>query len=168
MYPPKFQMVFYRRQIADPGLSWQASLYRRRARIGPAFSRPDDGRTPANSVGVTTRGPVIVKPCSGRLSRLLATTLNYNVVLKVNRGIPEESFSPNKRRPYFILQTSTVRQKAVDAGFVERVGVNPKPVVKRRAQWIEHGASVPARKSPFGSGTAAKKSVEIIQKAGYC
>ena len=76
--------------------------------------------------------------------------------------------APNKRRPCFILQTSTVRQDVADAGFVELVGVNPKPVVKRRAQWIEHGASVPAMKSPFGDGNAAKKSVDILKKAGYC
>jgi len=89
-------------------------------------------------------------------------------VLKVNRGIPEESSAPNKRGTCFIPQTSTVRQKAADAGFVKRVGVNPKPVVKSISQRIEHGASVPARKNPFGDGNAAKKSVEILKKAGYC
>ena len=59
-------------------------------------------------------------------------------------------------------------QEAVDAGFAELVGVNPKPVVKRVRDWIEHGASVPAMKSPFGDGNAAKRTVKILQDAGYC
>ena len=61
-----------------------------------------------------------------------------------------------------------MRQDAADAGFVKRVGVNPKPVVKRLWDWIENDWSVPARKSPFGDGTAAKRTVKILQAAGYC
>ena len=88
-------------------------------------------------------------------------------MLKDGSGILEAASAPNKRRTYFIPQTSTERQEAVDAGFAELVGVKPKPVVKRVRDWIEHGASVPARKSPFGDGNAAELTVKIIQIAGY-
>jgi UDP-N-acetylglucosamine 2-epimerase len=63
---------------------------------------------------------------------------------------------------------SKERQEAIDAGFAELVGTDRKKVVKRVWDWIEHDWSVPNRKSPFGDGTAAEKTVEILQKDGYC
>jgi len=84
------------------------------------------------------------------------------------RVIQTEPRSQNINVGRFAPQTSTERQEAVDAGFAELVGVRPKPVVKRLWDWIENDWSVPNRKSPFGDGTAAKKSINILQKAGYC
>ena len=84
------------------------------------------------------------------------------------RGIQTEPCSQNINVGRFALQTSTVRQEAADAGIVKRVGVNPKPVVKRLWDWIENDWSVPKRKSPFGDGTAAKRTVKILRDAGYC
>ena len=98
----------------------------------------------------------------------LVLMANCGFIMTDSGGIQEEATAPNIRKKCFVLRTSTERQEAVDAGFAELVGVNPKPVVKRIRGWIEHGASVPAMKSPFGDGTAAKRTVKILQAAGYC
>jgi len=56
----------------------------------------------------------------------------------------------------------------VDAGFAEMVGVEPGRILWRILNWWHDGAKVPKRKSPFGDGTSAEKTVEILQGAGYC
>jgi UDP-N-acetylglucosamine 2-epimerase (non-hydrolysing) len=89
-------------------------------------------------------------------------------MLTLSSGIQEDATAPNIHRKCFVLDTSTERQEAVDAGFAELVGVNPKKVMKRIWDWIENDWSVPNRKSPFGDGNAAEKTVEILQDAGYC
>jgi UDP-N-acetylglucosamine 2-epimerase len=83
-------------------------------------------------------------------------------------GIQRESSSQNINVGRFALKTSTSTQSALDVVFADPVGVRPKPVVKRVRDWIEQGASVPVRKSPFGDGNAAERTVKILQKAGYC
>ena len=129
-------------------------------------SRLECGRIQPNPVRPTPPGSInrqtILRPA-------IKTTCPHAQLLHRAHSHPwHPSSAPNERRTCFVLRTSTVRQEAVDAGFAELVGVNPKRVVKRISQWIEHGASVPAKKSPFGDGNAAKKSVEILKKAGYC
>ena len=66
------------------------------------------------------------------------------------------------------LRTSTERQEAVDAGFAGLVGIEPKRVLWDVLDWWHEGAKVPKRKSPFGAGDAAEKTVEILLDAGYC
>jgi UDP-N-acetylglucosamine 2-epimerase len=67
-----------------------------------------------------------------------------------------------------VLRTSTERQAAVDPGFAELVGVEPKDVLDTiKERWV-NGANVPNRKSPFGDGTAAEKTIELLMKARYC
>ena len=98
----------------------------------------------------------------------LVLMANCGFILTDSGGIQEEATAPNIRRKCFVLRTSTERQEAVDTGFAELVGVNPKKVVKRIWDWIENDWSVPNKKSPFGDGTSAEKTVEILQNAGYC
>jgi len=93
---------------------------------------------------------------------------NSAFILTDSGGIQEECTSPNIRRKCFVLRTSTERQEAVEAGFAELVGVRPDGVLKAVRKWWEKGAKVPARKSPFGDGKAAERSVLLLQKAGYC
>jgi UDP-N-acetylglucosamine 2-epimerase (non-hydrolysing) len=83
-------------------------------------------------------------------------------------GIQEECTAPNIHRKCFVLRTSTERQEAVDAGFAELVGVKPKKVLAAVKEWWEGGAKVPKRKSPFGDGKAAERSVARMKDAGYC
>jgi UDP-N-acetylglucosamine 2-epimerase (non-hydrolysing) len=83
-------------------------------------------------------------------------------------GIQEEATAPNIRRKTFVLRTSTERQEAVDAGFAELVGVKAKNVLAAVERWWKDGARVPNRKSPFGDGKAAQRSVKRMKDAGYC
>jgi len=98
----------------------------------------------------------------------LVLMANCGFIMTDSGGIQEEATAPNIRKKCFVLRTSTERQEAVDAGFAELVGVKPKPVVNSISQWSEHGASVPARKSPFGDGNVAERTIEIIKEVDYC
>jgi len=98
----------------------------------------------------------------------LVLMANCGFIMTDSGGIQEEATAPNIRKKCFVLRTFTERQEAVDAGFAELVGVNSKRIVKRLWDWIEHDWSVPKRKSPFGDGNAAERTVKILQSAGYC
>jgi len=93
---------------------------------------------------------------------------NSGFIMTDSGGIQEECTAPNIRKKCFVLRTSTERQEAVDAGFAELNGTDRMKVVKRVWDWIEHDWSVPTKKSPFGDGTAAEKTVELLQTEGYC
>ena len=69
---------------------------------------------------------------------------------------------------HIALRASTERQEAVDVGFARLAGIEPKRVLWDVLNWWHDGAKVPARKSPFGAGDAAERTVEILQSAGYC
>ena len=93
---------------------------------------------------------------------------NCDFIMTDSGGIQEECTAPNIHRKCFVLRTSTERQESVDAGFAEMVGVEPGRVLWRILTWWHDGAKVPKRKSPFGAGNSAEKTVEILQKAGFC
>ena len=76
--------------------------------------------------------------------------------------------SQNIQNKSLILRLSTERQEAVDAGFAELVGVKPKKVLAAVNNWWSKGANVPNRKSPFGEGKAAERSIARMNAAGYC
>ena len=71
-------------------------------------------------------------------------------------------------RPPSIVSPSTERQEAVDAGFAEMVGVDPKRVLRAVNRWWTNGAIVPNKASPFGDGNASERTVKILRDAGYC
>jgi hypothetical protein len=55
----------------------------------------------------------------------------------------------------------------VDAGFAELVGVEPDRVLWRILNWWHDAAKVPKRKRPFRDGTAAERSVQLLQHTRY-
>jgi UDP-N-acetylglucosamine 2-epimerase (non-hydrolysing) len=93
---------------------------------------------------------------------------NCQFIIPDTCGIKKECTAPNIHRKCFVLRTSTEWQEAVDAGFAELVGVEPKDVLDTITEWWVNGANVPNRKSQFGDGNATIKIVEILKKAGYC
>ena len=93
---------------------------------------------------------------------------NCGFILSDSGGIQEECTAPNIRKKCFVLRKSTERQEAVDAGFAELAGVDPGRVLWQIMTWWHSGAKVPSRKSPFGAGDAAERTVEILLDAGYC
>jgi len=76
--------------------------------------------------------------------------------------------SQNIQNKSLILRLSTERQEAVDAGFAELVGVKPARILAAVNNWWSNGARVPIRKSPFGDGKAAERSISRLEEAGYC
>jgi len=93
---------------------------------------------------------------------------NSGSILTDSGGIQEEATAPNIRRKTFMLRTSTERQDAVDTGFAELVEVKPKKVLAAVKEWWDAGVKVPNRKSPFGDGKAAQRSVKRMKDVGYC
>jgi UDP-N-acetylglucosamine 2-epimerase (non-hydrolysing) len=93
---------------------------------------------------------------------------NCGFILTDSGGIQEEATAPNICRKCFVLRTSTERQEAVEEGFAELVGVRPKKVLAAVKQWWECGGRMPKKKSPFGDGRAAQRSVQRMKDAGYC
>jgi UDP-N-acetylglucosamine 2-epimerase (non-hydrolysing) len=89
-------------------------------------------------------------------------------ILTDSGGVQEEATAPNIRRKCFVLRKSTERQEAVEAGFAELAGVRSNKVLEAVEKWWKAGARVPNKKSPFGDGKAAERSVEKIKDAGYC
>ena len=93
---------------------------------------------------------------------------NCGFILTDSGGIQEEATAPNIRRKCFVLRTSTERQEAVEAGFAQLVGVKPKKVLAAIKEWWDEGGRMPKKKSPFGDGRAAERSVQRMKDAGYC
>jgi len=63
-----------------------------------------------------------------------------------------------------VIRLSTERQEAVEAGFAKVVGTDQNNILAAMNEAIEQNDDLPSV-SPFGDGTAAKKTVEIIKKS---
>src|SRR3990172_3992545 len=78
-------------------------------------------------------------------------------------GIQEEATAPNIRKRVLVTRLSTERPEAVDAGFAEIVGTEKEKVLEAVKKAVSQQKALP-HKSPFGDGTAAEKTVKIIQQ----
>ena len=78
-------------------------------------------------------------------------------------GIQEEATAPNIRKRVLVTRLSTERPEAVEAGFAEVVGTEKDKVLEAVKRVVSQRKELPG-KSPFGDGTAAEKTVRIIQK----
>jgi len=78
-------------------------------------------------------------------------------------GIQEEATAPCIRKPVLVIRLSTERPEAVDAGFVEVVGVEKQKILKAMEVTLKHRKMLP-EKSPYGDGNAAEKIVRIIRE----
>ena len=61
------------------------------------------------------------------------------------------------------MRLSTERPEAVEAGFAKVVGTDKNKILAAIHEAIEKEEKLPSV-SPFGDGTAAQKTVEIIKK----
>ena len=62
-----------------------------------------------------------------------------------------------------VIRLSTERQEAVDAGFAKIVGTDKNNILAAMHQALEKEQKSPSA-SPFGDGTAAVKTVDVIKK----
>jgi UDP-N-acetylglucosamine 2-epimerase (non-hydrolysing) len=89
---------------------------------------------------------------------------NAKVILTDSGGIQEEATAPSIRKQVLVMRLSTERQEAVDAGFAKVVGTDKNAILAALQETVEKEVVLPSV-SPFGDGTAAQKTVEIIKKS---
>ncbi len=89
---------------------------------------------------------------------------NCRLIITDSGGIQEEATSPDIRKKVLVIRLSTERQEAVEAGFAKVVGTDHNIILAAMNEAIEQHDDLPSV-SPFGDGTAAQKTVEIIKKS---
>jgi UDP-N-acetylglucosamine 2-epimerase (non-hydrolysing) len=94
----------------------------------------------------------------------LGVLKNARIVLSDSGGLQEEVTHPRIRKHILVLRTSTERPEAVKAGFAFVVGTNPVVVLSTLERLLADEPPLPD-KSPFGDGKAAKRIVDVLERA---
>ena len=87
---------------------------------------------------------------------------NSELILTDSGGIQEEATAPAIKKPVLVLRLSTERQEAVEAGFATLVGINKQEILKGIESALNKKMVLP-QTSPFGSGDAAKRTIEVLE-----
>jgi UDP-N-acetylglucosamine 2-epimerase (non-hydrolysing) len=88
---------------------------------------------------------------------------NSSLIITDSGGIQEEATAPAMRKRTLVMRLSTERQEAVDAGFAQMVGTDENKILSAINEALANHEELPFV-SPYGDGTAAQKTVEIIKK----
>ena len=88
---------------------------------------------------------------------------NCKLIITDSGGIQEEATAPAIRKPVLVMRLSTERPEAAEAGFAKVVGTDSKKILEAMQDVIKKEVDLP-HNSPFGDGTAAQKTVDIIKK----
>jgi len=105
---------------------------------------------------------VLVLPPTGYLDFLMLMK-NCKLIITDSGGIQEEATAPQIRKPVHVMRLSTERQEAVEAGFATVVGTDQNQILNAMNHALSRKEALPST-SPFGDGTAAQKTVEIIKE----
>lgn len=105
---------------------------------------------------------VLILPPLGYLD-FLVLMKNSSLIITDSGGIQEEATAPSIRKRVLVIRLSTERQEAVEAGFAKIVGTDKNKILAAMHEAIGKEEKLPFV-SPFGDGTAALKTVEIIKK----
>jgi UDP-N-acetylglucosamine 2-epimerase (non-hydrolysing) len=105
---------------------------------------------------------VLILPPLGYLDFLILMK-NCRIIITDSGGIQEEATAPDIRKKVLVIRLSTERQEAVETGFASLVGIDKNNVLDALNQAIEIREKLPST-SPFGDGTAAIKTVDIIKQ----
>jgi UDP-N-acetylglucosamine 2-epimerase (non-hydrolysing) len=105
---------------------------------------------------------VLILPPLGYLDFLILMK-NSKLIITDSGGIQEEATTPAIRKPVLVMRLSTERPEAAEAGFAKVVGTNSKIILAAIQELLKEETNLPDV-SPFGDGTAAQKTVEIIKK----
>jgi UDP-N-acetylglucosamine 2-epimerase (non-hydrolysing) len=105
---------------------------------------------------------VLILPPQGYLD-FLVLMKNCKLIITDSGGIQEEATAPAIRKPVLVMRLSTERPEAVEAGFAKVVGTNSKKILEAMQDVLKKEVDLP-HTSPFGDGTAAQKTVDIIKK----
>ena len=105
---------------------------------------------------------VMIMPPLGYLD-FLVLMKNCSLIITDSGGIQEEATAPSIRKGVLVIRLSTERQEAVEAGFAKIVGTDKNNILAAMRDAVEKEEKFPYV-SPFGDGTAAVKTVEVIKK----
>jgi UDP-N-acetylglucosamine 2-epimerase (non-hydrolysing) len=105
---------------------------------------------------------VLILPPLGYLDFLILMK-NCKLIITDSGGIQEEATAPAIRKPVLVMRLSTERPEAAETGFAKIVGTDSKKILEAMQDVVKKAVDLP-RTSPFGDGTAAQKTVEIIKK----
>jgi UDP-N-acetylglucosamine 2-epimerase (non-hydrolysing) len=106
---------------------------------------------------------LLILPPLGYLD-FLVLMKHCRLIITDSGGIQEEATAPGIRKRVLVMRLSTERQEAVEAGFAKVVGTNSKNILAAMSEAVERNEKVPSV-SPFGDGTAAAKTVEVIKSS---
>jgi UDP-N-acetylglucosamine 2-epimerase (non-hydrolysing) len=105
---------------------------------------------------------LLILPPLGYLDFLILMK-NCRLIITDSGGIQEEATAPSIRKTVLVIRLSTERQEAVEAGFAKVVGTDKNNILAAMESAVRKEAKLPCS-SPFGDGTAAQKTVDIIKK----
>ena len=105
---------------------------------------------------------VLILPPLGYLD-FLVLMKNCSLIITDSGGIQEEATAPSIRKWVLVIRLSTERQEAVETGFAKIVGTDKINILAGIHEALENQQKLPSV-SPFGDGTAAVKTVEVIKK----
>lgn len=105
---------------------------------------------------------VLILPPLGYLD-FLVLMKNCSLIITDSGGIQEEATAPGIRKRVLVIRLSTERQEAVEAGFAKIVGTDKNNILAAIHAAVEKEHKLPSV-SPFGDGTAAVKTVDVIKK----
>jgi UDP-N-acetylglucosamine 2-epimerase (non-hydrolysing) len=106
---------------------------------------------------------VLILPPLGYLDFLILMK-NCKLIITDSGGIQEEATAPTIRKQVLVIRLSTERQEAVEAGFAKVVGTDAEVILAAIEEALEKEPKLPYV-SPFGDGTAAIKTIEILKKS---
>jgi UDP-N-acetylglucosamine 2-epimerase (non-hydrolysing) len=105
---------------------------------------------------------VLILPPMGYLD-FLVLMKNCSLIITDSGGIQEEATAPGIMKRVLVIRLSTERQEAVEAGFAKIVGTNRENILAAIHEAVENEEKLPSM-SPFGDGTSAAKTVDVIKK----
>ena len=105
---------------------------------------------------------VLVLPPLGNLDFLILMK-NCKLIITDSGGIQEEATSLISRKSVLVMRLLTERPEAVETGFDKVIGTDVKNILKD-IEAVDKEVELP-HVSPFGEGTAASKTVEVLRKS---
>lgn len=106
---------------------------------------------------------LLILPPLGYLD-FLVLMKKCSLIITDSGGIQEEATAPAIRKRVLVIRLSTERQEAVEAGFAKVVGTDENKIVAALQEAVMDKNELPIV-SPFGDGTAAIKTVEVIKRS---
>jgi UDP-N-acetylglucosamine 2-epimerase (non-hydrolysing) len=86
-----------------------------------------------------------------------------SLIITDSGGIQEEATAPGIRKRVLVIRLSTERQEAVEVGFAKIVGTDKDNILAAIHKELASEEKLPTV-SPFGDGTAAEKTVDVLRK----